>query len=70
MRPQRALVMLVLVVTAMFTLAGPVSAQAGCQAFGNAAAAEAQATGGLGAEASAAAPVNDDVAALKALFCS
>jgi hypothetical protein len=61
--------MLMLLMTAMFALAGPASAQAGCQAFGIAAASEAQALGGLGDVASAAAPVNDDVAFLKTQFC-
>ena len=69
MRPVRTLVMLMLLMTAMLALAGPASAQAGCQAFGTAAASEAQALGGLGEVASAAAPVNDDVAFLKTLFC-
>jgi uncharacterized protein YidB (DUF937 family) len=40
-----------------------------CKAFGQGAAAEAQALGGLGDVASEAAPVNDEVAALHASFC-
>ena len=54
---------------AMLVVAGPASAQGGCKAFGQAAAAEAQATGGLGEEASAAAPVNEDVHSLQEMFC-
>ncbi len=69
MRSVRAFVMLLLLMTAMLALAGPASAQAGCQAFGMGAASEAQTLGGLGEVASAAAPVNDDVAFLKTLFC-
>jgi hypothetical protein len=69
MRPLKLLVTLVLLMMAMVTLAGPASAQAGCQAFGTAAASEAQALGGLGEVVRAVVPVNDDVAALKTIFC-
>ena len=69
MRPVMVLVTLVLLMTAMLVLAGPASAQAGCQGFGTAGAAEAQALGGLGRVVRTAVPVNDDVAFLKTLLC-
>jgi type IV secretory pathway TrbL component len=69
MRPFMVLVTLVLLMTAMLVLAGPASAQAGCQAFGTTAASEAQALGGLGEVVRAEVPVDDDVAFLKTVLC-
>ncbi len=54
---------------AMLVVAGPASAQGACQEFGLAAAAEAQAAGGLGEQVSAAAPVNEFVHSLQEEFC-
>jgi len=50
---------------AMLVGPGPASADAGCQAFGQLAALEAQLETGVGEEVSAAAPANDDVNLLK-----
>jgi hypothetical protein len=69
MRRLKLVATVVLVTTAMLVLAGPASAQAGCQAFGLAAASEAQALGGLGEVVRTFTPVNDDVALLKEAFC-
>ena len=63
------LVTLVLLMTAMLALAGPASAQAGCQAFGRGLASEAQRIGGLGKDVRAVAPVNDEVVFFKGVFC-
>jgi NAD(P)H-dependent flavin oxidoreductase YrpB (nitropropane dioxygenase family) len=64
-------ILLVLSVAAMLVVASPASAQAGCQAFGQGLAAEAQKEpGNLAEDVRAAAPVNDEVVAFKAFFCS
>ena len=52
---------------AMLVGPGPASADAGCQAFGQLAALEAQLETGVGEEVSAAASANDDVNLLKAV---
>jgi hypothetical protein len=70
MRRFIVLVTVAAMLAAMLMVAGPASAQGGCQEFGQAAAFVAQETGGLGEEASAAAPVNDDVHFLQEMFCS
>ena len=63
------LLTLVGAVAAMLALAGPASAQAGCQAFGKGLASEAQRIGGLGQDVRGVAPVNDEVAFFKGVFC-
>jgi hypothetical protein len=60
-------------VVALVSVPGTASAHEGhgsCQAFGEGAAAEAQAQGGLGELARQVAPVNDEVAALHESFCA
>ena len=68
---RRIITMLTLaaLLAAMLVVAGPASAQGGCQNFGTTAASEAQATRGLGEEASGAAPVNEIVHSLQEQLC-
>ena len=54
---------------AMLAVARLASAQGACKEFGQAAAFEAQTTGGLGEEASGAAPVNEVVHSLQEELC-
>ena len=68
-RPMTRLLTLVGAVAATLALAGPASAQAGCQAFGKGLASEAQRIGGLGQDVRGVAPVNDEVAFFKGVFC-
>jgi hypothetical protein len=59
-------------IVALVSVPGTASAHEGhgsCKEFGQGAAAEAQELGGLGGVASAAAPVNDEVAFLHGLLC-
>jgi hypothetical protein len=70
MRRTITLLTVAAMMAAMLVVAGPASAQAGCQAFGTGLAAEAQAIGGLGQEVRERVPVNDEVVFFKGFFCS
>ncbi len=58
-----------MMLASMLAISGPASAQAGCKAFGNGVAFEVQ-TGTLREEIPTLAPVNDEVAFFKGLYCS